>query len=110
MCRLLGVSTSGLSAWLRRPESARARRDVELTGKIKAIHSRSRGTYGAPRIQAELRDEGERAIFEFIEGCYNPHRQHSALGDLSPINFERQHARYKGGVQTPNVELSTGAG
>ncbi len=285
MCRLLGVSTSGFYAWLKRPESARARRDAELAAKIEAIHTRSRGTYGAPRIHAELcaddeqvsrkrvarlmkarglsgasrrkgcrttsrdgtarpapdlverqftaeapdrlwvadityvptwegflylavvldvfsrrivgwamaahlrtelvlsalnmalwqrqpeevvhhsdqgcqytslafsrrceeagvrpsmgsvgdcfdnamaesffatlecelldrstfrtRVEAERAIFEFIEGWYNPHRRHSALGYLSPISFERQHARHKGGVQAPNVELSTEAG
>jgi len=285
MCRLLGVSTSGFYAWLNRPESARARRDAELADKVEAIHSRSRGTYGAPRIHAELyaegeqvsrkrvarlmkarglegasrrkgcrttsrdeasrpapdlverefsaeapdrlwvadityvptwegflylavvldvfsrrivgwamaahlrtelvlsalnmalwqrqpeevvhhsdqgcqytslafsrhceeagvrpsmgsvgdyfdnamaesffatlecelldrstfrtRAEAERAIFEFIEGWYNPHRRHSSLGYLSPIDFERQHTQHKGGAQDPNVELSTEAG
>ena len=285
MCRLLGVSTSGFYAWLKRPESARARRDAELAERVEAVHARSHGTYGAPRIHAELRAEGERvgrkrvarlmkarglvgvsrrkgcqttsrdesaqpapdlverefaaeapdrlwvadityvptwegflylavvldvfsrrivgwamaahlrtelvlsalnmalwqrrpeavvhhsdqgcqytslafsrrceeagvrpsmgsvgdcfdnamaesffatlecelldrvtfrtraeaerAIFEFIEGWYNPHRRHSALGYLSPMEYEQRHARHKGGVQTPNVELSTEAG
>ena len=54
--------------------------------------------------------EAERAIFEFIEGGYNPHRRHSALGYLSPIDFERQHTQHKDGVQTPNVGLSIEAG
>jgi putative transposase len=31
------------------------------------------------------------AVFDFIEGWYNPHRRHSALGQKSPINFEKQH-------------------
>ena len=30
------------------------------------------------------------AVFQFIEGWYNPHRRHSALGYLSPLNFEQQ--------------------
>jgi len=33
--------------------------------------------------------QAEKAIFEFIEGWYNPHRRHSALEYSSPINFER---------------------
>jgi len=36
-------------------------------------------------------DEAPLAIFDFIEGWYNPHRRHSALGYQSPINFERNH-------------------
>ena len=39
------------------------------------------------RTQAEAR----MAIFEYIEGWYNPHRRHSALGYLSPLNFERSN-------------------
>lgn len=31
------------------------------------------------------------AVFDFIEGFYNPRRRNSAIGWLSPINFERQH-------------------
>jgi putative transposase len=34
--------------------------------------------------------EAGTAIFDFIEGWYNPHRRHSALGYLSPNNFERR--------------------
>ncbi len=30
------------------------------------------------------------AVFDFIEGWYNPHRRHSALGYLSPNNYERR--------------------
>ena len=60
MCRLLGVSTSGYYAWQKRPCSARARTDASLSARIATIHERSRGTYGAPRIYAELKDEGVR--------------------------------------------------
>ena len=30
------------------------------------------------------------AIFDYIEGFYNTHRRHSALGYLCPAAFERQ--------------------
>lgn len=58
MCRVLEVSTSGYYAWLKRPESIRARRDRELSERIRHIHKRSKGTYGAPRVHAEMREEG----------------------------------------------------
>ncbi len=35
--------------------------------------------------------EAKMAVFDFIEGFYNPRRRHSALGQLSPVNFERHH-------------------
>ena len=60
MCRVLGLSTSGYYGWLKRPPSARTRRDVELQGKILLIWGGSRETYGCPRIQAELQAAGER--------------------------------------------------
>ena len=196
LCRTLGVSPSGYYAWRKRPLSPRARADVELTAQIEAVHRDSRGTYGAPRIHAELaaqsihigrkriarlmrtaglqgvsrrqcrttvRDEAARpapdlvdrqftaagpdrlwvafgrrcreagvrpsmgsvgdaydnamcesffatlecevldrhrfrtqadarlAVFDFIEGWYNPRRRHSALDYLSPMIFERAH-------------------
>jgi putative transposase len=31
------------------------------------------------------------AVFQFIEGFYNPARRHSALGYLSPTEYERKH-------------------
>ena len=57
MCRVLEVSTSGYYAWRSRPQSARARRDAEVTEKIRASHARSKGTYGAPRIHRDLIEE-----------------------------------------------------
>ncbi len=54
-CRTLGVSKSGYYAWLRREPSRRGLADRDLTRQIKEIHAVSRGTYGAPRVQAELR-------------------------------------------------------
>ena len=60
MCRLLGVSASGYHAWRRRPPSRRGEDDAVLLARIREIHAASRGTYGAPRIHAELAADGRR--------------------------------------------------
>jgi len=60
MCRLLGVSTSGFYAWRVRPPSQRRLRDAELSTTIRTIHETSRGTYGEPRVHAELVAQGIR--------------------------------------------------
>ena len=59
MGRLLGVSPSGYYAWASRPRSQRAQADEKLLVEIRSIHQRSRGTYGAPRVQAELAAQGQ---------------------------------------------------
>ena len=60
MCEILGVSRSGYYAWRERGPSARSQADGELTVRIRASHQHSRGTYGAPRIHEDLKDEGVR--------------------------------------------------
>jgi putative transposase len=44
------------------------------------------------RRRFKTQAEARMAVFAFIEGFYNPRRRHSALGYLSPVTFERQHA------------------
>jgi transposase InsO family protein len=58
MCRVLEVSKAGYYAWRKRPESERTREDRRLTVKIRAVHRKSRRSYGSPRVHEELRDEG----------------------------------------------------
>lgn len=58
MCRVLEVSASGYYAWEQRGPSARERANTELRDRIEAIHVKSRGTYGVPRVMVELKDEG----------------------------------------------------
>ena len=65
MCRVFRVSSSGYYAWAKREPSARAMEDAR---------------------------EVRMAIFEFIEGWYNPIRRHKGLGRISPIEFERRHS------------------
>ena len=58
MCQLLGVSSSGYYAWGKRQPSQRSETDAALIAEIQVAHAGSRGTYGAPRIHAELAAKG----------------------------------------------------
>ena len=60
LCRVLRVSRSGYYDWRDRPLSKRAKSNESLSEKIREIHHRSRGTYGYPRVHAELRALGVR--------------------------------------------------
>ena len=59
MCQVLGISTSGYYAWRKRGPSARGQKDEQLKVKIRHFHAESRGTYGSPRIHADLAEDGE---------------------------------------------------
>ena len=49
------MSRSGYYDWLSRPDSPRAQENELLLKHIERIHAESRGTYGSPRVHAELR-------------------------------------------------------
>ena len=66
LCRVLGVVRSGYSAWQHRGVSARTQADQALTVQILSIHDQSRGTYGAPRVHAELQVRGVRCGSERV--------------------------------------------
>jgi hypothetical protein len=57
LCRTLGVSRQSFYAWHARGRSVGERADQQLPEQISTIHRASRGTYGAPRVRAELRDD-----------------------------------------------------
>jgi putative transposase len=54
-CRVLSVSRSGYYGWLGRPEPPRELANKDLMKVITEIHAESRGSYGSPRVHAELR-------------------------------------------------------
>ena len=54
-CRVLQVAPSTYYDTIRRDPSTREVADRDLTGLIEQVHTESRGTYGAPRVHAELR-------------------------------------------------------
>jgi transposase InsO family protein len=64
MCRVLGVTRAGYYAWRARPAGPRARRREAVVGRIRACFADSRGTYGSPRVAAELKAQGGVAACE----------------------------------------------
>jgi len=58
LCKVLGVSQSGYFAWRNRESSRRQLDDMVLLAHIRAQFATSNETYGAPRMHAELREEG----------------------------------------------------
>jgi transposase InsO family protein len=69
MCRLLEVDRRRYYEWVRyrdREPSARECRLVELTQKIVASHEASGGTYGAPRVHADLVEAGEKVSVKTV--------------------------------------------
>jgi putative transposase len=58
LCGALGVSRGGVSAWLMRSPSKRARRNEELSAKVRASFLASDRTYGARRVWHDLLAEG----------------------------------------------------
>ncbi len=60
MARVLGVSPAGYHAWRGRPPSSHALADAALLKRVRTVHVGSRETYGAPRVHAALRADGQR--------------------------------------------------
>jgi len=98
MCRVLGVSPSGYYAWRKRPLSTRARADVELTAQIEVIHRLSRGTYGAPRIHAELAARGLPAGHNRVARLILAHIDARLHADLEALRAEARD-RFPGEVE-----------
>ncbi|WP_179641691.1 IS3 family transposase [Spinactinospora alkalitolerans] len=53
------------------------------------------------RTAFATRAEAKQEVFSYIEGFYNPHRRHSANGQLNPAEYERRHT--KAARQEPEV-------
>jgi putative transposase len=60
LCSALGLSPNSYYQWLKRPVDIRHREDQALSEDIKRIFKKSRSTYGSPRMQRALREEGKR--------------------------------------------------
>ena len=86
MCELLGVSRSGFYKWRKScnagPTPAQQRR-AALDAKVAAFHNDSDGVYGAPRIQADLRDTGESVSRKTVAASL----RRQGLTGISPRQF-----------------------
>ncbi|MEJ8632351.1 IS3 family transposase [Streptomyces sp. MS2.AVA.5] len=86
LCTIVGIARSSFYYW-RRTAADRAVRqaaDTRLAARIRAVHHESDGTYGVPRITAELREAGERVNHKRIA------RLMRAAG-LAGVRLRRRH-------------------
>lgn len=105
LCRHLGVSTSAFYDWQRRPPSRRELDNRALTRRIRRIreiHESSRGTYGAPRIIAELRADGIRVTRKRVARLMREAR-------LQGVHIRRRRWRKAPGELGPHRTGSAGA-
>ena len=66
-CRALGVAASTFYKWHNRPPTPAQRRRAELDVEVKACFDASDGTYGSPRVRAELRRSGREVSKKTVE-------------------------------------------
>ena len=104
LCRVIGFARSNCYRWkTTAPDrAARTVADARLAARIRTIHRDSTGTYGVPRITAELRDAGRvvnhKRVARVMRGIglaafgrlhrHNTRRRHCYLGQMFPIDYE----------------------
>jgi transposase InsO family protein len=86
LCTILGIARSSFYYWRKTAGNRAARQaaDAKLAAKIRAAHRESDGTYGVPRISAELREDGERVNHKRIA------RVMRGIG-LAGVRLRRRH-------------------
>ncbi|WP_236493841.1 IS3 family transposase, partial [Xanthomonas phaseoli] len=92
MCRVLRVNRAGYYAWLKSPDSERAKEDERLLGLIKHHWLASGSVYGHRKIAKDLRDLGERC------SRHRVHRLMRAEGLRAQVGYGRK-PRFHGGMQ-----------
>ena len=81
LCERARRSRAGFYAWLERTPSERWASDAALAEEIHAIHRESGGSYGSPRVHAELRHRGVRVGRKRVERLM---RRRSLSGLVQP--------------------------
>ena len=77
-CELLKVSRAACYAARDGRPSSREQGDTELAARIEAVHEDPEGRYGAPRVHAQLKAEGQQALTQ--AGCL----AHAAVRPAGP--------------------------
>jgi putative transposase len=86
----LGFKWSSLQGGRRPAVDGHRRRRVRQRDVRELLrHARVRA---ARPSQLSLQAEARMAVFDYLEGFYNPRRRHSALDYKSPMEYERRHA------------------
>ena len=99
MCRVLAVSRAGFYAAQRRAPSAWAQRDQALRVKVRETHAKSRRRYGAPRVHAELKAQGQAVAKKRVARLM---REDGLVG-RRPRRFVRTTTARPGDAVAPNV-------
>ena len=101
MCRVLEVSRSGYYAWLKRETPARAKANAQLLEAVREIHDESDGTYGAPRVHAELveRPQGPKASLNRVARVMRT----AGLQGVSPRKWARTTVRDEQARPAPDL-------
>nr|WP_107084867.1 IS3 family transposase [Streptomyces virginiae] len=86
LCQILGISRSSFYYWRSTASDRTARQaaDARLSARIQVVHLESDGTYGVPRITAELRDQGEHVNHKRVP------RMMRSIG-LAGVRLRRRH-------------------
>lgn len=88
MCKTLNIHRSGFHAWLKEPESRRAKDDRRLTGLIKQSWLESGCVYGYRKIQSDMQDLGEHCSKNRV------HRLMSLAGIRAQVGYTKGKGRY----------------
>lgn len=101
LCRRYRVTRAAFYAWKRRGPSAHDRRDAFLLTRIRSIFEASAGTYGSPRIHAELKDAGEKVSEKRVARLMKENRLAARAAHI----YRRAQGVRKFFAQIPNLLL-----
>jgi putative transposase len=91
LCRVVSVAASGFYAWLRRGPARREGADQALRARVGAIFAASRGTYGSPRVHAELRAQGIQVSRRRVARLMREGRLSATIRRRAPRTTDSRH-------------------